>query len=230
MGGTVILDPGASGPTYRGGYAALSLVNGRSLAAAEALSVMGIMHWRGRVTSFAFSTILATAFLALAPEYFAAAYAGHLSTEDGNEAVKAAMPAADVTSVPTPAQVLSKIFSKLGSAGHDYDMKFGGDIAALLDLTQNNQSVMVRELPPLRNDTTGIVHMFFRLLDDRGFIVVRISNDGLIAFRFDTDFNLVAAAARPNGHVVTGLAGTPAEKMLNAELAEWADLANSMRN
>jgi hypothetical protein len=183
------------------------------------------------------SAILSAAILATTPEGIPEAQAGPglaqgmgvLSVVSRLRSVEATMPAASNSLGNTSAaQILGKIFSRLKSQG--FEMKFGGDVATALGLVQNNDNVMVRELPPLRSEAVGYVYLFYRLDDGRGYIVVRFWAEGLIAFRFDPDFNLVTAAARPNAQGATVITGALADKILNDELHVWKALADNMRN
>jgi hypothetical protein len=189
-----------------------------------------------RLIACTFSIMLTFALVATARECFIAAHAGPnlpkgirlVGARGWNDAATVATLVADNGPTQPLPVILGRIFSRLDAQG--YDMPFGGDLATTLGLAQNGQLVMVRELPPLRDKTTGIVHIFFQLKDGRGYFVVRYSDDGFIAFRFGPDFAFVVAAARPNGQNSAIISAARAEKMLNEELLEWAALANGMPN
>jgi hypothetical protein len=130
-----------------------------------------------------------------------------------------------VADKPAPAQIFGIIFSKLSAQSHD--MPFGGDLANVLGLTQDGYSVPVREMPPLRGDAPGVVHIFFQLADQRGSIVVRYSTEELVAFRFGPDFNLIAVAERKNGQAATAVSDSRAAMLFDQETLECEDLVNA---
>jgi hypothetical protein len=177
-----------------------------------------------------FAAILIEAFLMTAPKVSAGAAAGPRLSKGiqplGAALLRGAVEVFVGDISPAPAQILGKIYSKLADQGRD--MKFGGTLARLLGLVQNDNNVTVRELPPLRGHTTGIVHIFFQLNDKRGYIVVRYSTEGLVAFRFGPDFGFIAAAERNFGQRAAVISGATAEKLLNDELLECTDLANGV--
>ena len=121
------------------------------------------------------------------------------------------------------ASVLQTIFSRLQANG--FDMKFSGPIAATLGVAQEGQNAIVRELPPVRSDSTGIIHVFFQLKDGTGYIVVRFSTTKMIALRFNQNFDLIAAAVQSFGRPAALLSGTPVQKVLTRELREWSAIA-----
>src|ERR1700739_2880856 len=82
----------------------------------------------------------------------------------------AAAAAADETS--DYAAALQKIFTDLDAQG--VDIPFGGPIAAPLGIAlKQGQTVQVHELPPVKTNSIDVVHVFNRLKDGSGYIIVR---------------------------------------------------------
>lgn len=122
------------------------------------------------------------------------------------------------------ASALKKIFVKLDAEG--VDMKFGGPIAVPLGWAQHGQSVEVHELPPVKSSSSDAVHIFYRLEDGSGYIVVRFTESGFLALRFNQNFDFVAAAVEPNGQPATALSGAAAEDALSSELRACEAIAS----
>jgi hypothetical protein len=121
------------------------------------------------------------------------------------------------------ASALKKIFVNLDAEG--VDMTFGGPIAAPLGWAQRGQTVAVHELPPVRS-SSDVVHIFYRLEDGSGYIVVRFTPSGFLALRFNQDFDFVAAAVEPNDQPAAALSGAAAEDALSNELRACEAIAS----
>lgn len=128
------------------------------------------------------------------------------------------------TSVYAP--VLQAIFSNLQAKG--FDMTFGGPIAAPLGFAGHNPTLIVRELTPVRDDATGIVRVFYGLEDGSGYIVVRFSSTGFVAWRFDRDFNCLAAATSSYDGRASALSDASMTAMLGQEMPVWRAIAQRM--
>lgn len=122
------------------------------------------------------------------------------------------------------AAALQKIFLHLDAEG--VDIPFGGPIAAPLGFTQ--KTVTVHELPPVRTSSMDVVHVFNRLKDGSGYIVVRFTPSGYVALRFDKDFDFVAGAMLRYGQPAAALTGAAAEDALSQELHDIEAIANRM--
>jgi hypothetical protein len=124
------------------------------------------------------------------------------------------------------ASALQKIFANLDAEG--VDMTFGGPIAAPLGLAQHGQSVAVHELPPVRANSTDVVHVFYRFKDGSGYIIVRFTPSGFVALRFDKSFNFVAGAIQNYGQPAAVLSGAAAEDILSQELHDCKTIASRL--
>jgi hypothetical protein len=122
------------------------------------------------------------------------------------------------------ASALKKIFVNLDAEG--VDMKFGGPIAAPLGWAQHGQTVAVHELPPVKSSSPDAVHIFYRLEDGSGYIVVRFTSAGFLALRFNQDFDFVAAAVEPNDQPAAALSGAAAQDALSSELRACEAIAS----
>ncbi len=126
---------------------------------------------------------------------------------------------------PQYASVLQKIFANFDSDAAD--IAFGGPIAVPLGMGQG-KAVPARELPPLRTTEDGVVHVFYRLDDGSGYIVVRFTEAGIAALRFDQNVNLIAAAVQPQGQPAVALSAAAADKMLSGELHDWETIVSRL--
>lgn len=125
------------------------------------------------------------------------------------------------------AAALQKIFADLDAQG--VDIPFGGPIAAPLGIAlKQGQTVQVHELPPAKTYSPDVVHVFNRLKDGSGYIIVRFTPSGYVALRFDTTFNFVAAGVQTYGQPVAVLSGAAAEDMLSRELHDCETIANRL--
>lgn len=122
---------------------------------------------------------------------------------------------------PEYAGALQKIFASLDAEGAN--IPFGGPIAPPLGLTR--PLVTVHELPPVRTRSMDVVHVFTRIEDGSGYIVIRFTASGYVALRLDRDFNFVAAAAQRYGQPAVALTGAAAEDLLSQESQEWQTIA-----
>jgi len=134
--------------------------------------------------------------------------------------------AAAAGSASPSASLLQKIFARFESKGAD--IAFGGPIAVPLGMAPHGETLPVRELPPLRTKEDGVVHVFYRLDDGTGYVVVRFTEGGVAALRFDRDVVFVAAAVEPNGQTATALTGDAADKMLVGELHDWQTIVSGL--
>jgi hypothetical protein len=124
------------------------------------------------------------------------------------------------------ASALQKIFLNLDAEG--VDIKFGGPIAVPLGIAQNGQTVEVHELPPVRTSSVDVVHVFERLNDGSGYIILRFTESGFVALRFDKDFNFAAGAIQRYGQPAAALSGAAAESMLSEELHDCETIASRL--
>lgn len=120
---------------------------------------------------------------------------------------------------------LKKIFVGLDAEG--VDMTFGGPIAAQLGIGQHGPAE-VRELPPVKSSSADIVHIFYRVEDGSGYIVVRFTASGFVALRFNQNFDFVAAAIELNGQPAAALSGGAAEEVLRRELRDCQTIASRL--
>lgn len=120
------------------------------------------------------------------------------------------------------ASVLQKIFADFDSDAAN--IKFGGPIAVPLGIVRQGQTVAVRELPPMRTEADRVVHIFYRLEDGSGYIVVRFTTAGIAALWFDRNVEFVAGAIQPYNQPAVALSGAAADKMLSSELSDWETL------
>lgn len=134
--------------------------------------------------------------------------------------------AAAAASASQSALLLQKIFATFESEGAN--IAFGGPIAVPLGMAQHGETLPVRELPPLRTKEDGVVHLFYRLDDGSGYVVVRFTEGGIAALRFDRDVVFVAAAVEPHGQPATALTGDAADKMLASELQDWDTIVSGL--
>jgi hypothetical protein len=122
------------------------------------------------------------------------------------------------------AAALQKIFTALDAEG--VDIPFGGPIAAPLGIVQ--KTVQVHELPPVRTRSMDVVHVFNRLTDGSGYIIVRFTPSGFVALRFDQNFDFVAAAIQRYGQPAAVLSGAAAEDALTQELHDCEAIAGRL--
>ncbi len=134
--------------------------------------------------------------------------------------------AAAASSAAQSASLLQKIFAAFESEGAN--IAFGGPIAVPLGMAEHGETLPVRELPPLRTKEDGVVHVFYRLDDGSGYVVVRFTEGGIAALRFDRDIAFVAAAVEPNGQPATAVTGDAADKMLASELHDWQTIVSGL--
>lgn len=125
------------------------------------------------------------------------------------------------------AAALQKIFTDLDAQG--VDIPFGGPIAAPLGIAlKQGQTVQVHELPPVKTNSINVVHVFNRLKDGSGYIIVRFTPSGYVALRFDKSFNFVAAAVQDYGKPAAVLSGAAAQDMLSRELHDCETIAGRL--
>jgi hypothetical protein len=122
------------------------------------------------------------------------------------------------------AAALQKIFVNLDAEG--VDIPFGGPIAAPLGIAQ--KIVQVHELPPVRTSSMDVVHVFNRLKDGSGYIIVRFTASGYVALRFDKNFDFVAAAIQRYGQPPAALSGAAAKDLLSQELLDCEAIASRL--
>lgn len=122
---------------------------------------------------------------------------------------------------------LLKIFNDLDAQG--VDIPFGGPIAAPLGIAlKQGQTVRVHELPPAKTYSPDVVHVFNRLDDGSGYIIVRFTPSGYVALRFDKSFKFVAAGVQKYGQPVAELSGAAADDMLSRELHDCETIASRL--
>jgi hypothetical protein len=125
------------------------------------------------------------------------------------------------------AAALQKIFDDLDAEG--VDIPFGGPIAAPLGIAlKQGQTVQVHELPPVRTSSLDVVHVFNRLKDGSGYIIIRFTPSGYVAMRFDKTFKFVAAGVQKYGQPAAELSGAAAEDMLSRELNDCEAIASRL--
>jgi hypothetical protein len=124
------------------------------------------------------------------------------------------------------ASALQKIFANFDAQG--VDIAFGGPIAVPLGIGQRGQTVQVHELPPFRTSSMDVVHVFERLKDGSGYIILRFTRSGFVALRFDKNFDFVAGAIQRYGQPAAALSGAAAEDALRQELRDCQTIASSL--
>lgn len=125
------------------------------------------------------------------------------------------------------AAALQKIFTDLDAQG--VDIPFGGPIAAPLGIAlKQGQTVQVHELPPVKTNSINVVHVFNRLKDGTGYIIVRFTPSGYVALRFDKSFDFVAAAVQDYGKAAAVLSGAAAQDALSRELHDCEAIASRL--
>jgi hypothetical protein len=124
------------------------------------------------------------------------------------------------------ASAMQKIFADFDAQG--VDIAFGGPIAAPLGIAQRGQTVEVHELPPFRTSSMDVVHVFERLKDGSGYIILRFTPSGFVALRFDKNFDFVAGAIQRYGQAAAALSGAAAEDALGQELRDCQTIAGNL--